>query len=145
MTTDWEGKRYLGLTLDWDYELRQVHLSVPDYVPDALKHFKRKRPRKLQNAPHAHTPVNYGAKQQYAKEEIEEEELDKEGKLFVQQVLGTFLYYAQAVDSTMLVAFSTIATDEARPPEATMKKIINFWITQGVKNKQLLLTKQATW
>jgi hypothetical protein len=26
--TDWEGTRYLGLTLDWDYKLRKVHLYV---------------------------------------------------------------------------------------------------------------------
>jgi hypothetical protein len=26
--TDWEGTRYLGLTLDWDYIKREVHLSV---------------------------------------------------------------------------------------------------------------------
>ena len=25
---DWEGKRYLGLDLDWDYEKREVHLSM---------------------------------------------------------------------------------------------------------------------
>ena len=51
VTTDWEGKRYVRLTLDWDYTLRQVHLSMPDYVPDALKRFKRLRPRRPQNAP----------------------------------------------------------------------------------------------
>ena len=28
--TDWEGKRYLGITLDWDYTKREVHLSMPD-------------------------------------------------------------------------------------------------------------------
>ena len=90
VTTDWEGKRYLGLTLDWDYVLQQVHLSMPDYVPDALTRFRRERPRKFQNAPHASTPIIYGAKQQFTKEEIESEKLDDAGKLFVQQVLGTF-------------------------------------------------------
>ena len=67
VTTDWEGKRYVGLTLDWDYTLRQVHLSMPDYVPDALKRFKRVRPRRIQNAPHASAAIIYGAKQQFAK------------------------------------------------------------------------------
>ena len=62
VTTDWEGKRYVELTLDWDYTLRQVHLLMPDYVPDALKRFKRLRPRRLQNAPHANDAIIYGAK-----------------------------------------------------------------------------------
>ena len=126
VTTDWEGKRYLGLTLDWDYVLRQVHLSMPDYVPDALTRFKRERPRKFQNAPHASTAIIYGAKQQFAKEEIESEKLDDAGKLFVQQVLGTFLYYGRAVDSTMLVALGSIATDQANPTKATMAKVDQF-------------------
>ena len=34
-----KGKRYLGLTLDWDYEKQKVHLSMPDYVPEALTCF----------------------------------------------------------------------------------------------------------
>ena len=51
-----KGTRYLGLTLDWDYEGRKVHLSMPEYIPDALTRFKRERPSKLQNAPHKHIP-----------------------------------------------------------------------------------------
>ena len=120
------GKRYVGLTLDWDYTLRQVHLSMPNYVPDALKLFKRLQPRRLQNTPHASATVIYGAKQQFAKEEIEEDELDASGKLFVQQVLGTFLYYGRAVDSTMLVALGSIATDQARPTKTTLEKVEQF-------------------
>ena len=31
-TADWEGKRYIGLTLDWDYIGREVHFSMPGYI-----------------------------------------------------------------------------------------------------------------
>ena len=34
---DWEGKTYCGLTLEWDYEARKVHVSMPGYVQDALQ------------------------------------------------------------------------------------------------------------
>ena len=40
VTTDWTGNRYIGITLDWDYKQRQVHLSVPGYVAKALKQFQ---------------------------------------------------------------------------------------------------------
>ena len=30
--TDWEGGRYIGLALDWDYQEGEVHLSMPGYV-----------------------------------------------------------------------------------------------------------------
>ncbi len=33
---DWEGKQYLGITLDWDFKNHEVHLSMPEYVERAL-------------------------------------------------------------------------------------------------------------
>ena len=36
-TKDWEGKRYLGLTFNWDYNQRKVHLSIPNCVSTALQ------------------------------------------------------------------------------------------------------------
>ena len=44
--TNRKGKRYLGLTLDWDYAKRKVHLSMPGYLTDALARFKKDRPNK---------------------------------------------------------------------------------------------------
>ena len=32
---DWEGTKYGGINLDWDYTKRQVHLSMPGYVNHA--------------------------------------------------------------------------------------------------------------
>ena len=32
ITTDWEGKKYIGLTLNWEYEKREVRLLIPGYV-----------------------------------------------------------------------------------------------------------------
>jgi hypothetical protein len=126
VTEDWDGKRYLGLTFDWDYEDRKVHLSMPDYIPDALKRFKRERPNKLQLQPHPHVKPNYGAKIQYAKAEGDEELVGKDEKLYIQQVCGTFLYYARAIDGTMLVALSAIASEQAAPTTATLEKVDQF-------------------
>ena len=33
---DWEGERYCGITIKWDYEGRKVHLAMPGYLPKAL-------------------------------------------------------------------------------------------------------------
>ena len=30
VTADWTGNRYIGITLDWDYNRQQVHLSMPN-------------------------------------------------------------------------------------------------------------------
>ena len=142
-TTDWEGKRYLGLTFDWDYDSRKVHLSMPEYISSALKRFKHDRPDKVQHQPHAHTPPSYGAKVQYAKEESDEPELDNDKKKFIQQVLGTFLYYARAVDSTMLVALSAIASEQAHPTAATLQKVKQF-LDYAASQEEAVLTYHAS-
>jgi hypothetical protein len=41
-------------------------------------------------------------------------------KKFIQEVIGVFLYYGWAIDSTMLTALSAIASAQAEPTEETM-------------------------
>ncbi len=58
--TDWEGTRYLGLTLDWDYNNGKVHLSMPGYIAKALARFGHENPTKPQHQPHnvrRHRPI----------------------------------------------------------------------------------------
>jgi hypothetical protein len=59
--TVWDGTGYLGLTLDWDYKLRKVHLSMLGYIEKALIRFGHTPPDKPQNQPHPHTLPTYGA------------------------------------------------------------------------------------
>ena len=37
VTTEWSGTMYIGITLDWDYRRRQVHLSLTGYTDKSLK------------------------------------------------------------------------------------------------------------
>ena len=110
ISTDEEGTKYCGLTLDWDFENRQVHLSMPGCVEKALQRFKYDHPKKPQDQPHQHVLPTYGAKVQYAQAEDQLRPLDNEENKFVQQVCGTFSYYGRAVDIIMLVALSSIAS-----------------------------------
>ncbi len=52
--------------------------------------------------------------------------LDKREKIFVQEVIGTFLYYAQCVNSTMLTALGSLAMQQANPTVNTMIKLRQF-------------------
>ena len=119
----WAGKRYTGLAIDRDYEKQEVHISMPGYTEDVLTRFKQARPRTPQDQPHPHVPQNYCATRQYAKHQDESPLLDKAGKKFVQEVCGTLLYYARAVDCTMLAAPGSIATQQAIPTANTKRKI----------------------
>ncbi len=36
---DWQGERYLGLTISWNYPQQLVHLSMSNYCNKAIQHF----------------------------------------------------------------------------------------------------------
>ena len=123
---EWEGTRYIGLTIEWDYKHRLVHISMPEYMDKALQRFKHKMPKKRQDQPYPHIERKYGAKQQFAELEDTSPALSKEEKTFIQEVIGTFLYYARAVDCTMLCALGSLASQQSQPTERTMQLIKQF-------------------
>ena len=69
--------------------------------------------------------------------------LGKEDKSFIQQVTGTFLYYARAVDPTMLVALSSIASAQANPTEETMKRCKVF-LDYATTHPDAIITYRAS-
>jgi hypothetical protein len=127
ISVDEKGTRYCGLFMDWDYDERVVHVSIPGYVvAAALKRFKHEKPSKPQHQPYPHNPKQYGSKAQYTEEQDTSPLLNKEDKKFIQEVMGTFLFYARAVDTTMLTALSSLASEQAAPTVNTMKKCKQF-------------------
>ena len=143
ITTDWKGEKYIGLTLDWDYARREVHISMPGYVKKARKEFGHKMPAKRQNSPYPHVPVKYGAKVQYAPKVDQSAPLDKDGKKYIQKVCGKFLYLGRAVDLTILVALSAIAAQQSAPTTDTKKKadqLIDYLASQ----EEAIITYRAS-
>ena len=143
VSEDWTGKRYIGITLDWDYEKQQVHLTMPGYVKKALKQFQHETPQKRQDSPFPYTEPTYGAKKQYATNESTAPALDKKGKRFIQQVCGKFLFYGRAVDSTVLTSISAIASQQANPTTDTLtqtKQLLDYLASQ----EEAVLTYSAS-
>ena len=52
ISEDWRGGNYVGLTFEWDYENRCVHVSMPGYVGHAIIRFKHGTPRQAQDQPY---------------------------------------------------------------------------------------------
>ena len=52
--------------------------------------------------------------------------LDKKRKHRVQKIVDSILYYARAVDMTVLMALSTIAMSQAKPIENTMDRCVQL-------------------
>ena len=46
-----EGAKYIGLTVNWDYERGEGYLSMPGYVTKALQQFQHEPPKKRQGFP----------------------------------------------------------------------------------------------
>jgi hypothetical protein len=120
------GARYCGLHLDWDYHARTCDLSIPGYVERALKRFTHPTPVRREDAPHRWTRPDYGAKIQYAQEPDASPTLDKDAKRLVQEVIGVFLFYARAVDLTMLPALGTLAAQQSAPTKHTIQALTQF-------------------
>jgi hypothetical protein len=123
ITINWGATKYIGLTIVWDYDKGQVHVHMPGYLNKVFLKFKYVAPSKKQNSPHPHTIPQYGVKTQYAESQDEFPLLNKKDTKHVQAVMGTLLYYARAVDSTILTALSSLATEQAKPMQKMMEKV----------------------
>ena len=93
-------------------------------------------------SPPTHRPKLW-SQNKFAEIESNEPVLGKESKKYIRQVLGTFLYYARAVDPTMLVALSAISSEQAYPTRATMKKVDQF-LDYAASREQSVLTYEAS-
>ena len=96
---------------------------MPGYCHKAGQRFRHNIPIKPQHQPYPHTPRTYGTKQQYVDDPDLSAPLNKQDTTFIQEVLGVFLYYARAVDCTMLTALSSLATQQAKPTQNTLQHI----------------------
>jgi hypothetical protein len=123
---DWTGSLYCGLTLHWNYRDRTCDVSMPGYIERALQRFQHAAPSRPQHSPYPHTKPDYGAKTQYAPEPDTTPKLDAANITHLQEVLGTLLYYARAVDLTMLVAIGTLATEQSTGTEKTLANLVHL-------------------
>ena len=96
---------------------------MPNYVAKQLTRYKRKAPKRPQNCPFEPEPVVYGRKSQEMPKKVDGPPVSKEEKVYIQQVIGSFLYYARAIDMTILHALSAITAEQANPTESTMKRV----------------------
>ena len=124
MKTDWEAKKYLGITLDWDYNsaVRTVTLSMPNYVEKGVQRFSQwlGADRRVTHGPGSPAPRVFGV--QPAKVQEEAPALPAEEKTELQRLVGYFRYYAEAIDSTQLVKLGQLASQQNAPTEATKRE-----------------------
>jgi hypothetical protein len=140
---DWDGQRYLGMNINWDYTGQAVHVLMLDFVSKALTCFQHTPPRIPHHQPYPHVKPTYGAKAQYMEDINTSPPLNKKGKKYIQEVIGTFLYYARCADSTMLLALGFLATQQANPMQNT-KKLVHKFLDYATTHPNAIITYQAS-
>lgn len=123
VTTDWDGKLYVGVTLDWDYDKRHLHCSMPGYIEAMLHRFQHPKPSRPQDQPFPSAIPTYGKSSQIIKPTEQLPLLPEDEQITLPQIVGVLLYYAIAVDSTLLTALNALSLQAGRMTKETAKQI----------------------
>jgi hypothetical protein len=104
---------------------RHIVLTMPGYVDAALRRFKVTLTRPT-HAPAYCPRIAFGKSPPSA---IQDESLPLSNIndiKFIQEVIGVFLYYARAVDATMIVTLNKLASRQANPTAALLNDVHIF-------------------
>jgi hypothetical protein len=101
---DRTGNLYCGINLKWTCDKSYVDLVMPQYVMKQLTRYAHPAPNKPQHCPFSPNPITYGKDNQAPTPANKSPLLDDACKKRIQQVVGSFLYYARAVNPTILMA-----------------------------------------
>ena len=132
VAVDIEGKEFIKIELDWDYNKWLVHLLIQPYLQKAMQQFDDLTSSKQHDAPYPHTPLQFGIKQQFAEYDSSAPVGAVEQK-YIQKVIGKFLWYARGIDGTLLTALSSLAAQQSQPMSSTMaciKQFLDYCATQ---------------
>jgi hypothetical protein len=96
------------------------------YIKAALHKYQHAAPARPEHAPHTWNPPIYGAKTQYVEDETTSPALSDKDVNKLQQLTGTLLYYARAVDPTLSMPINVLASEQSRATTFTADKIIKL-------------------
>eukprot|EP00804_Cyclotella_cryptica_P000231 CCRYP_016185-RA/>CCRYP_016185-RA protein AED:0.45 eAED:0.45 QI:0/0/0/1/1/1/2/0/251 len=121
---DWTGSLYCGIKLHWNYEggtstqtwkttSARIYTSTTmrSHVCDKTvptNHIQRIAAAQLTDPPDDTAP------------------LDANEIKWIQRVVGSFLYYARAIDATILMALNATANEQKAPTQRTKERVLQF-------------------
>ena len=126
VSVDWAGKLFCGITLDWNYDMGHVDLSVPGYVERKLTKYQHQKPTHPQHSPYLAAPIKYGAKVQEPVPSDTSAPLSPEEIKHVQDIVGSFIWYGRACDPTLSAALSAIAARQTKGTANVMAACRHF-------------------
>lgn len=120
ITIDWNGSRYAGITLNWDYKKRTIDILMLNYIQKALQRFHVKLPSKPVHAPHIFTENKLNDQTPVTKEEptLPPKEIN-----LAQQIIGVLLFYARAVDVRLTETSQDLSTRQTKATRSLMNDL----------------------
>jgi hypothetical protein len=95
---------------------------MPGYIKKLLIKYKHHMPTQPQYYPYSPSPKQYGAKAQAPLPIDISPKLSPDKMKEIQRIVGSILYYAHAMNITVLMALSSIAIEKTKGTTNTMKK-----------------------
>jgi hypothetical protein len=83
---------------------------MPGYIKAALHKYHHAAPARPEHAPYTWNPPMYGTKTQYVEDITASPALSDKDLNKLQQLAGTLLYYARAVDPTLIMPINVLAS-----------------------------------
>jgi hypothetical protein len=99
---------------------------MPGYIKAALHKYQHAAPARPEHAPYTWNPPIYGAKTQYVEDKTTSPALSDKYINKLQQIMGTLLYYARAVDPTLIMPINVLASEKSKATAVTADKVIKL-------------------
>jgi hypothetical protein len=117
---DESGKKYLGFNIQFNDRTQEVVMDMPKYVPHMLAQFYPNLTIKGKHTPGVYVPPRMGKKSQEPTKEDASKPLGPQGVKRVQQIVGSGLYLARAIDATIVPAVGKVSSEQAQPTEQVL-------------------------
>jgi hypothetical protein len=99
---------------------------MPGYVNNVLNKFQHDNHKTPQNTPSKYVTPVYGEKTQYATQD-DTPLLSAKQCTTIQNITGSVLHYSRAVNTTVLMHLSDIATKKPQQREKHKQQQVSFW------------------
>jgi hypothetical protein len=99
---------------------------MPGYIKSALHKYQHPAPARPEHSPHTWNPLIYGAKTRFVSDPKPSPTISDKDVNKLQQLTGTLLYYARAVDPTLIMPINVLASEQSNATEMTADKVIKL-------------------
>ena len=126
------GDKYLGMSLDFDYSLGKVAISIPGYIEKVILQFRaalnesliqyKLKPTTQAASPSIYVPPKYGKQGPQFTVEDNSIIIDDKAIKVIQGIVGSMLYYSRVTDPTFVTSVNDMASEQATPTTKVLLK-----------------------